>query len=177
MRNIPVPSPLHTNTHRCSQPRKGEEVMCHEPAHCWNSNEMRVKQLGGGRNAEFDVHLSSSHAQPKSGRKVTGRVPYHWQKYFVRKSRLFPYKELEQIQSIPKQIRTLLWRGTNKLGRANTNIRKCWLKVAFPTWILYPGICGLLTVWPAAFSHIAPSFSTQIGPILWWDLYFVLFKS
>jgi len=106
---FPFPHPYtHTNTHRCSQPRKGEEVICHEPAHCWNSNETQVKQVGGRRNAELDVHLSSSDAQLKSGRKVTGRVPYHWRKYFVRKSRLFPYKESEQIHSIPKQIRTLL---------------------------------------------------------------------
>lgn len=54
------------------------------------------KQVGGGRNAELDAHLSSSNAEPKLGRNVKRRAPYHLQKYFVRKIELaISYTELE----------------------------------------------------------------------------------
>jgi len=54
------------------------------------------KQVGGGRNAELDAHLSSSNAEPKLVRNVKRRTPYHLQKYFVRKAELaIYYTELE----------------------------------------------------------------------------------
>lgn len=46
------------------------------------------KQVGGGRNAELDAHLSSSNAELKLVRNVKRRAPYQLQKYLVRKIEL-----------------------------------------------------------------------------------------
>lgn len=80
----PFLHPLHTHTHARSPERErrlsamnqhiAEILMKQEP-----------EQVGGGRNAELDVHLSSSNVEPKLVSKVTGRAPYHLQKCFVRK--------------------------------------------------------------------------------------------
>lgn len=43
------------------------------------------KQVGGGRNAELDAHLSSSNAEPELERNVKRRALYYLQKYFVRR--------------------------------------------------------------------------------------------
>lgn len=98
MRNAPIPSPpthAHTLTGTCSPERErrlsavnqhiAEILMKQEP-----------KQVGGGRNAELDVHLSSSNTEAKLVRNVKRRAAYHLQKYFLRKIELtISYTELE----------------------------------------------------------------------------------
>lgn len=46
------------------------------------------KQVGGGRNAELDAHLSSSNAEPKLEGMSREGHPYYLQKYLVRKIEL-----------------------------------------------------------------------------------------
>lgn len=94
MRNAPVHSPpTHTLTGTPERERRlsamnqhiAEILMKQEP-----------KQVGGGRNAELDAHLSSSNTEHNLMRNVQRRAPYHLKKYFARKiEQAISYTELE----------------------------------------------------------------------------------
>lgn len=79
MRNAPIPSPpthAHTLTGTCSPERERRlSAMNQHIAEILMKQELT--QVGGGRNAKLDAHLSSSNAEHKLVRNVKKRAPYH----------------------------------------------------------------------------------------------------